>query len=71
MGHLPNKSEKMKSSQIKIKIGIDTNSSTRISKIITSKLENNRKMDQLLLNDPRHLKMNVLRLSQESIQNVI
>ena len=45
MGHLPQKSEKMQSHQIKLKIGIDTNSSTRITKIRVLTLENNRKLE--------------------------
>ena len=44
VGHLPHKSEKMLSHQIKLKIGRETKFGTRNLKIRVLTLENNRKM---------------------------
>ena len=57
VGHLPQKSEKMQSHQIKLKIGIETKFGTRNSKIRVLTLENNRKMGKRPQIDPRHPKI--------------
>ena len=63
MGHLPRKYEKMQSHQIKMKIGTDTNKSTRNPKMIIPKLENNGKRVKKNQNRSQPPKFKVVRLS--------